>query len=178
MSLKQKLLAPVLLLASIVGGSAMAQEKPALPDTPSANLKLPNLFQQHFSYAATHPAFDYKVLPPKTDPDLPLGDGFIGRIAGYVDRHSNFSQPPFDFAMGYKLQNHFTLMAGTTVDMRTHSGQYEANRQAVRVMTGMPDWETRNLRDMMSGGVVSRGGLRGGGDGFAVGIKIDLGGKR
>ena len=175
MSLKRKLLAPVLMLASLVGGSAVAQEKPPLPDAPSALLKLPPVNQQ-FSYRDTHPLFEYKVPKPAPASSSPLGDGFIGRIAGYVDRHSNDSQPPYDFAMGYKLKNRFTLMAGTMVDLRTHSGKYEADRYAMRVMTGLPDWQTQSLRNAMSGGMPSRG-LRGG-DGIVFGIKIDLGPKR
>ena len=175
MSLKRKLLAPVLMLASLVGGSALAQEKAPLPDAPSVTLKLPPI-NQSFSYQSTHPAIEYAVPKPPSASSSPLGDGFIGRIAGYVDRHSNDSQTPFDFAMGYRLKSRFTVMAGTLVDTRAHSGQYEANRQAVRIMTNMPDWETRNIRDAMTGGMPDRG--RHGGDGFGIGFKIDLGGKR
>jgi hypothetical protein len=129
-----------------------------------------------FNYSAGNPGATYAVPKPASASSGPLGDGFVGKIAGYVDRHSNDSQLPFDFAMGYTVKDRFTFMAGSIVDMRTHSGQYEATRQSLRVTTGLPDWETTNLRNMMAGAPPNTT-LRGG-QGFAVGVKIQLGPKR
>lgn len=176
MKLLKKLLMPALMFGSFLGGAAAAEEKAPLPDAPSAvnSFRLKSM-QPNFSYVDAHaPTFEYKVLPPSPSSTNPLGDGFIGKIAAYVDRHSNESQAPFDFAMGYKLKDRFTLMAGTLSDPRTHSGKYEADRRAMHVMTGLPDWQTRSLRDAMSGGMQNR---HQGGDGFAIGIKIQLGPK-
>lgn len=176
MKFTQKLLTPVLALASVFGGAAMAQDKAPLPDAPSAvTLKLPSLTDQ-WKYKDTHPDFSYKIPAPPKDSSAPFGDSFAGRIAGYVDRHSNDSQAPFDFAMGYQVKEHVTLLAGTLADPRKHTGQYEANRQAMRVMTGMSDFETRDLRDAMSGGIPGQRTPHG--DGFGFGIKIQLGGRR
>jgi hypothetical protein len=172
MKLLKKILMPALMLSSVFASAAAAEEN-ALPDTPSAaasfNLKpLP----QKFSYADAQ-AFEYKVLPPPSSPS-PFEDSAIGKIAGYVDRHSTGSQTPFDFAMGYKVKDRFTIMAGTLADPRRHSGKYEADRMAMRTTTGMPDWQTRSIRDTMSGGIPNR---HHGTDGFAVGVKIQLGPK-
>jgi hypothetical protein len=178
MKFLRKLLTPALLLSSLVGGSAaVAQQQPGqLPDAPVPARDILKIPPMNFNYAASRSTVEYTVPKPASASSSPLGDGFIGKMAGYVDRHSNESQLPFDFAMGYTVKDRFTFMAGSIVDMRTHSGQYEATRQSLRVTTGLPDWETQNLRNMMVGGPVNSN-LRGG-QGFAVGVKISLGGKR
>ncbi|TAL33753.1 MAG: hypothetical protein EPN97_08945 [Alphaproteobacteria bacterium] len=175
MKLLKKFLMPALMVGSVFSTAAAAEENTVLPDAPSAtaSFKLKPL-QPQFNYAAAQrQAFEYKIPPPPSG-SSPFEESFIGKIAGYVDRHSSDSQAPFDFAMGYKIKDRFTIMAGTLSDLRKHSGKYEADRIAMRTMTGMPDWQTRSIRDTMSGGIPNR---HHGSDGFAVGVKIQLGPK-
>lgn len=177
MKFLRKLLTPALLLTSFLGGEAFAQEKPVLPDAPipATQLKLTPL---HFNYS------DYHLKPnaPSYDVPLPkheapaLGDGFVGKLAGYVDRHTNDVQQPFDLALEYQLKDRFTLVAGSLSDIRKHSGQYEATRQSLRVTTGLPDWETANMRDAMAGGMPQYAHPRNG-EGVAIGFRIRLDGR-
>ncbi|MEZ0225028.1 MAG: hypothetical protein ACAH83_10775 [Alphaproteobacteria bacterium] len=170
----KKILMPALMLGTVFASAAAAEETKPLPDAPSATASF-RLQPPKFSYAdAQAKGIEYKVLPPPSSPS-PFEESAIGKIASYVDRHSSDSQPPFDFAMGYKLKDGFTIMAGTLADPRKHSGRYDADRMAMRTMTGMPDWQTRSIRNTMSGGVPGR--HRGGDDGFGIGLKIQLGPK-
>lgn len=166
MKSKKFWLAPVLFIAALFGtGSAVAQAPAQLPDAPT-----PKVTE---TMPAPYPFKDTFAPPHYTDSSKT--GGFIGNSIRFFQNHSLDNDSMFDFAMEKPVSRHFSVVAGTLNDMRNTTGPQAAARQAARVMTGLPDSQTRLLRNSLAGGQPQRDNK--GADGFAIGIRIDLGRK-
>lgn len=160
-------LAPVLFIAALFGsGAAVAQQGPVLPDAPTP--KVTETLPAPYSFK------DAFKAPHYTDSSKP--GGFIGHSINFFQNHTLDSDSIFDFAVEKPVSKHFSVVAGTLNDMRNTTGPQAAARQTARVITGLADSQTRTLRNMLAGGQPQHENSRGS-DGFAVGIRIDLGRK-
>ncbi|MEZ0260700.1 MAG: hypothetical protein ACAH80_06800 [Alphaproteobacteria bacterium] len=166
-------LTPVFTLAAFFGGAAMAQETPAVPAPqidaqwkvqPDTKLDL-TLTAPKYKYDST----EFRLAPmPKEFDGRP--SGFVGRAVEFFDEHSVKGDSMFDTALEKDIGGGFSIAAGS-VDMRKSSGPQAAARQTARIMTGLPDSETRELRRALAGGMPREKH----GDGVGVAIRFRIG---
>lgn len=165
-------LTPVFTLAAFFGGAAMAQETPEHSTAISPEWQVKP--GDKLDLALTAPKYKYestefRLAPvPKEFGNKP--SGVFGRAVQFFGDHSVKGESMFDTALEKDIGGGFSIAAGS-VDMRKASGQQVAARQTARIMTGLSDSETRELRRTLAGGMPRDSH----GDGVGVAIRFRIG---